>query len=347
MSVKSIFIALISTIVITLSSMVLMEMFNADTSGPILTSITKLPLQQSCQYFAQESYKNNSGNGYQLQAYGGAAPSSLNGRFYVGINDKEVYRHLYANSRDFQSFINTYRDNWRRLNILGYGLGYGGSINEGEDVLAKYYTDDMITPLNMGICYLDKTTLEKIFRWELVLALMNGSNDMIISNHGDDTDYVLFKGYRIYYNTIKITDIKYKVYDLFNSSDAKEFESLTHIDVENYLSQSGIDSDDERAKIMIAEPEFTMRVGYEGITPIKRIIAWVLNTSRNSGDDAKYVQYRREEATGPEFSGETTLSRVGARNEDVSALNGNNFSSTADPGTGYGVKDTIIYYIVR
>jgi hypothetical protein len=195
----------------------------------------------------------------------------------------------------------------------------------------------------MGICYLDKTALEKIFRWELVLALMNGSNDMVVSNSVDG-DYVVFKGFRVYYNTLHITDIKYTVYNLFDSADAEKFERLTNIDVDNYLSQSGIESDDERATVMIAEPEFSMRVGYEGLTPIKRIFAWVLNTSRNSGEDAKLVQYQRLDAEGPEFEGETSLSRYGGRNEDISVLSGDNFKSS---NVGYGVKNSIVYYIIR
>lgn len=363
MGVKTIFKALIGTMTIMITSFFIIEYYNISVASPQLKTMTQVALRQSCQFFAQESYKsgNGSGNAYQIQG-NGFSDATLSGQFYLS-SPEATYNKLYKNSSDFKQYITDVRNTlhsktWRNLHLLGYamgmGTGSGDSLKAGEETLAKYYLEDMLTPLNIGIVYLDRETVTKIFRWELVNILMNGQNEMIIQENADnpDTNYVLYKGFRVYYNTIKVTGINYEIYNLIDTESAKKFEELTNIDVEEYLSHSNILAGDERQYVTVATLDYSMRVGYEGITPVKRAFQWAFN--RESDSDNKYVAgdpinsvRGREENSWQQngiVGGETSLSAVGAHNADMVDSNLDNFNNSSG---AYTLDNTIIYYIVR
>lgn len=329
--IKSIFKILIGFTFFVTVGMFLIEVYNLLIASELLKSTAHTTLERSCDYFAQESYKNKSGNAYQLSGYGGSADTSLNGQFYYG-NDSQVYDRLYTNSGEFATYVNDFKDKYRKLKVLGKGLGLTHDILfDGEDAIGSYYRQGLVTPLNIGIAYLDKSTVEKIFKWELVAVLSSGQEDMIITNPADGSNpYVLYKGFRIYYNSIQLDKPSYKAYDLFNSDDKKKFEELTNIEVDDYMLRARINESDERRYIVVANMNYKVRVGYEGITPIRRLFQWVVNT----GDDERY------DINNPKWSGDTTLSRVGARNEDF-------FGSGLRYDSSVGVGNKIIYYIVR
>ena len=346
--IKLVFKSIVLTITLTILTMFIIEYHNISVASPSVKSLAQMSLKQSCQYFAQETYKrgngtkSSSGNGYQLVGYNGVTPTNLSGNFYTGSPTSD-YNILYKSSA-FKDYISKYRQYWRRLNILGYGLGLGGNINESEKVLADYYVQDMLTPLNIGIAYIDKDTVTKIFRWEYVLSLMNGQPDMLIS---DSTgSYVKYKGFRIYYDTIKVTNVDYTVYDLLNSADATKFKALTNMDVDGYISKSKIKGNDERRYVMVAKLDYTMKVGYEGITPIKRMMQWAFNTEaakkNNATDIGIDMTYSRKSDSwdNSSFTGKTSLS--GGRNEDAAVNN-----AKASNDDAYGLASDIIYYIIR
>lgn len=359
--VKSIFKALVGTMTIMIISFFVIEYYNISVASPQIKSMTQVALTQSCQFFAQESYKGNGergGNAYQIVGYNGFEDSTLNGRFYSTSADT-AYNTMYTNSDEFKNYIRNVQmelgnNTWRNLNLLGYAMGipYSGTLKTGEATLANYYLQDKLTPLNIGVAYLDKPTLTKIFRWELVNILMNGEREMVIpSNTGNsDLNYVLYKGFRVYYNTIRLDDITYKIYNLHNTSQAEEFEKLTNIDVANYLAKSNIGTNDERQYVMVATLNYNMRVGYEGITPIRRAFQWAFNAEMDSPSRSDDVlsNVKGRDASNWEngaVGGETTLSAVGARNEDmVTSGGGTNFNNVSG---AYNIDNTIIYYIVR
>lgn len=357
--VKTIFKALIGTVTIMIISFFVIEYYNISVASPQLKTMTQVALRQSCQFFAQESYKSGdgSGNAYQIVGKGGFADASLNGQFYLSTPEA-TYDKLYKNSNAFKLYMQDARNKlgsntWRNLNLLGYamGMGYSGSLKQGEDVLAKYYLEDMLTPLNIGVAYLDRETVTKIFRWELVNILRNGQQDMIVQENSSspDTNYVLYKGFRVYYNTIKVTDIKYTIYNLLDTNEAKKFTELTNIDVDEYLSHANITGNDERRFVSVATLNYSMRVGYEGITPVQRAFQWAFNRENNashaSGDAMEDVRGRQESSwEANAFTGETSLSAVGARNADMVDTTTDNFNNLSG---AYNLDNTIIYYIVR
>lgn len=327
--IKSIFKILIGVILFMTIGMFIVELYNITIASELLKSTAHTTLSRSCDYFAQESYKNGSGNAYQLVGYDNSVDTSLNGQFYFGSTE-QVYDRLYANSGSFANYVNSFKDKFRKLKVLGKGLGVtGDALLDGEDTIASDYRQGLVTPLNIGIAYLDRDTVNKIFKWELVAVLSAGNPDMVITNPADGSNpYVVYKGFRIYYNSIYVDNPSYRAYDLFNATDKKDFEKLTNIDTDRYILNARINENDERRYVVVASMKYKVRVGYEGITPIKRLFQWVVNT----GDDERFDTNR--------WQGETTLSRAGARNEDF-------FGSGLNYDSSVGVGNKIIYYIIR
>ena len=327
--IKSIFKILIGVILFMAIGMFIVELYNITIASELLKSTAHTTLSRSCDYFAQESYKNGSGNAYQLVGYDNSVDTSLNGQFYFGSTE-QVYDRLYANSGSFANYVNSFKDKFRKLKVLGKGLGItGDALLDGEDTIASDYRQGLVTPLNIGIAYLDRDTVNKIFKWELVAVLSAGNPDMVITNPADGSNpYVVYKGFRIYYNSIYVDNPSYRAYDLFNATDKKDFEKLTNIDTDRYILNARINENDERRYVVVASMKYKVRVGYEGITPIKRLFQWVVNT----GDDERFDTNR--------WQGETTLSRAGARNEDF-------FGSGLNYDSSVGVGNKIIYYIIR
>ena len=327
--IKSIFKILIGVILFMTIGMFIVELYNITIASELLKSTAHTTLSKSCDYFAQESYKNGSGNAYQLVGYDNSVDTSLNGQFYFGSTE-QVYDRLYANSGSFANYVNSFKDKFRKLKVLGKGLGItGDALLDGEDTIASDYRQGLVTPLNIGIAYLDRDTVNKIFKWELVAVLSAGNPDMVITNPADGSNpYVVYKGFRIYYNSIYVDNPSYRAYDLFNATDKKDFEKLTNIDTDRYILNARINENDERRYVVVVSMKYKVRVGYEGITPIKRLFQWVVNT----GDDERFDTNR--------WQGETTLSRAGARNEDF-------FGSGLNYDSSVGVGNKIIYYIIR
>ena len=345
--VKTIFKVIMGSMVFMVLSVCIIELFNITITAPMLKSVSYTTLSRSCDFFAQESYKDGSGNGHQLVGYNNSIDSSLNGVFYLGT-DRDVYNRLYSTS-DFGVYANNFKNKYRKLKVLAKALGHtGDALYRGEDSIGRYYADGLVTPLNLGLVYLDKETLTKIFKWNLVATLMGGRNDLLITHPEDGSrPYVAYSGFRVYYNTIRITGVRYRLFDLFDSQDAKDYEKLTNIEVSNYLNKSGIEQSDERRYVMVALVDYSMKVGYEGITPIKRVFQWALNTHENQNYDRNDAlsekEIRNEDSWNPDDSkwqGDTALSRLGARNGDIT--DGNN-----DFGSVFDVDSKIVYYLVR
>lgn len=355
--VKSVFKWLGLSIIIPIFAMLLVEMANIAMNAPKFKSLAQLTLQQSCQYFAQETYKTDTsgfvGNAHQLVGAGGQRDGALDGNFYHATSSQQAYDKLYRSSPEFSRFYTAVaRNKWKRLDLLAYEFGFSGAPQPvpSDASMAKYYSDAMLTPLNIGVAYLDRETVKDIFRWEFVAALTNDRQEMIqvVGNNSAD-NYALFSGMRIYYNTIKVTGIDYKVYDLRNQFDKKRFKELTNMDADTLAA--GMSGNDERNYVIVATLNYSMRVGYEGLTPIKRIFKWAMNVyynnDRSTEDTSQYVSVgRRGSSWDDSFEDrdkDTTLSKAGARNEDASENRGDNFNNIGDKT----YSSRVVYYIIR
>lgn len=242
---------------------------------------------------------------------------------YGDTDQYAIYKNLYDKSTGndraeaFYAWAETYAHNWYSINALNNYINHNDyptfpvqtmpvfqnylAMYSDIDVaferyeaamdlyteyaIAKSYYDNMMTPLNFGVPYVDERTAESMFQWNLGRILSNCSDKLVHRNPVTHQFYVLVDGFKVYFNEADITSIDYKVYDLTDKTSgqlgygAKGFQHLTGIDpaglgfVEEleYLGTN----DDERQRICVAFVEYAVPVEYEGITPIKRIFNWV------------------------------------------------------------------------
>ena len=198
---------------------------------------------------------------------------------------------------------------WQNLNRIATASGLNAYLKNGEtqataQKIGNTYISEFVTPLNQGITYLDRGALENIVKWELVAILSNGHSSTIhagtqvdgagmqIKKHVPIRDYIEYSGFRVYYNTFKITDIQYDIYDLKSAESRAKFSKATGIGLNNtkknntYWEDLGITNNkfsatdkigEERRYVCVANVHYKMTVAYDGVTQLKRIINFMNN----------------------------------------------------------------------
>ena len=312
MTVKTIFKVLIGRIVIMALSSIIIEIINISVISLQLTQISKLACRQSAVLFSQETYKERAdgavtGGSTSMNSVmtndGGAY---IDGNFYgYGLTAEQIYLNIYS-SDDFKNWVDSTeveKGRWKSVDLINRAVNNPSSLNVTlptnvndpnydalvEDytdaMLAKSYKNVMMTPLNMGVPYMDKTVLEKIFRWNLA-QLTSDCNPSQIRQDDSGNYCVFYKGFRVYADQATLQNIEYRVYDLEDISDKQAFERLTHINTDklgfddsliDYLG--GYENDDERKRVCVVGLEFNIPVAYDGVTPIKSIMNYVWNQS--------------------------------------------------------------------
>lgn len=285
----------------------------------------------------------------------------------------QVYNFLYGS----EEYANWYRDNrgyWRELDKLAYGLRAKGKNNfitdtdicltgldrDSAESEGDRYVEDYMTALNLGVTYLDKTSITNICRYELAASMSNGIPENIVMNTNTENDnrtepvydkagvmadkpYVKFNGFWIYWDTFNVTDIAYERYDLgyaengsyIESTDGNclngdAFQEITGINVRDYVTKNQITSDDERRYVMVARLSYTCEVRYEGTTVLSNIIRYSLDRSKYGvngyGDEDSKVDLYDENSVKQTSKGDNV---------------------TRDTSGTQMVTDTIIYYNIR
>lgn len=311
MSVKTIFKALIGTIVIIVVSFLIIEVMNVSMSALQLNQITKMAAKQACVLYSQETYK--------IRTDGGELAGSINmpnvvdkngveyisGKFYDYADADLIYNKLYT-SPEFKNWVQNnpavIKGNWKSLQLIDRALNrpstlnvtyptynpsmsdlyYQGLVDEYSDaMLAKLYKDVKMTPLNMGVPYLDKETLNKMFMWNVGQLLSNCKPDSIVTDDNGNL-YTAFSGFRVYSDAAYISELEYKTFDLKDPTDRNYFRQLTNIDTDNIGFEFNAEylgtADDERERVCIVGIKYTIPIAYEGITPLKRLFNYVWNT---------------------------------------------------------------------
>jgi hypothetical protein len=273
--VRTIFKWLIGTVVAIVVSALTIEGINVVTVGNQINQLSKLAVKQACVLFSQETYKRNDAlNVNTHDIFGASGTLAVSGIFYSDSAPEQIYKNLYTSNDDFKNWAMSYTNIWNNLEIMKMGMGLPSSAGLTADnyMLADSYREEMMTPLNLGITYLDKETVQRITQWNLAAIFSNGQQANVVDNDGPRI-YVKYKGFKIYVNDAKITNIQYKVLNVIN--DKNEFEQLSHID----STSLGIDSaTDERANVCVAGIEYSVPMSYEGVTPLKRIVEYAWNT---------------------------------------------------------------------
>lgn len=351
MSVKSIFKTLIGTIVLIIVASLIVEIFNISTTSLQINQISKIAGRQASELFSQETYKTNTKNG---ELSGTINMSNINnssgglyvsGKFYNAESSRAIYNSLYT-SNEFKQWLSTNeaarKGNWYNLNLLNRALNNPDSLNIGygasgydEAMTAKLYKEVMMTPLNLGIPYLDKETLSKMFRWNVAQLFSNYNSDTIRKDDSGNY-YIAFKGFKIYASKATILSLDYQTFDLSKSKEKKEFKSITNIDPDNlgFLYDKNLSSaikryDDERMRVAIVGINYRIPVSYEGITPIKNIFNFVWNNEvdglNSSTNRDAYQQWSDS-----------------LDNLDSGGISGNTTTSGVLP-----IPGKLIYYVIR
>lgn len=355
MTVKTIFKTLIGTVVLIVLSSLLWELFNLQISSIQLSSMMQMSATKSAELFAQETYKTNGKKGAanlsNIYYPAGTSDSGdsygsgfyVSGQFYSGLDTYSIWHSIY-DKPDFKEFVNSdaaIKGNWYSLKIFKKALDNDtyapvpnwnaspAQIQAYDDAtMAKLYIENLYTPLNIGIPYLDKDTVEKIFRWNLT-QMLSSSNEANIMMDETGTPYVTYQGFRCYANQAKITNITYTTYDLTNKQDKDKFYELTNIEADKlgYLFDAdalGIDND-ERQRVCIAAIEYSMPVSYKGITPIKNVFNYVWDKEVVEGVD-----------------GTTSYNREYSWNDSTATMTGGGEGDNTLPTSG-----KILYYMIR
>ena len=284
MSVKTIFYTIIGTMVIIVVGSLTLEWFNVSTTSLQLGSIAKMSARQACVFFGQETYKRDDFTGVNLNDIRDRnGELIISGNFYPGNSPEVIYNNLYGPTSEFLKSsgpVKTqFKGNWESLDLL---------INRNDEWgIGEFYVESMMTPLNMGIPYLDHDVVDKIFRWNFTTILNNGQ----IADSGgfqnlvadEDGHYVLYKGFRVYVTEAKITDIEYRILDLSTSQGKTDFKKFTNMDASTITGETS-GASDERNKVCLAGIKYSVPMKYVGITPIKQVAEWGWSNSVAGAD---------------------------------------------------------------
>lgn len=299
MGVKTIFKVLIGTIAILLLSMVVIEYINVATFSYQINQLTRLSVKKACDFYSKETYKSNVG--LLRDIVGASGNNVIGGNIYDYNTDEEIYNSLYTNSSDFINWYSQHSGIWDKLDLLAYGLNIGGKIVDGEDALiAKYMADTQVTPINLGVTYLDKDSIEKVTKWNLTAIISNGLANNIIDNSSDGRVYTKYKGFRVYTTEAQITGIDYRILDINN--DVSEIKNLTRL--ENLDSMEF-----ENSKFVVAGITYSIPIAYEGVTPLENVIRLtneyrvkgIANRNADKGNQTHLIKSENLEGGG--FSG--------------------------------------------
>lgn len=291
----SIFLAVMSVLIIY---------ENATNDVIELSEIVYDSMVSACELVSIESYRETemAGRTYNLLDKNGAVV--ISGNIYNGSEDAS-YRMLY----NFGGSHNHYAKQWvdwfkKEMEAKGEAITDNAGFQIFSHVVNGTADDGMvsqhITPNNLGYTYLDKEVLEDAFRWTLANTLTADATDTInnktVYNKRERllNDYIRWRGFRIYYNTIDI-DIDYdneervRLFDLTNINDAQEFYDRTGIEARgtegmgdgSYLNNNSAESD-LRKYVVMYTLKFKVDIGFEGILPLKQILNAIFNPVSNN-----------------------------------------------------------------
>ena len=313
-SVKTVFKGLLYPMIAVAFFIFIVEILNVNMQAPQVRHGVYTGVKNASTLFVQETYKQTTKLGIQDIV---TRDNSLyvSKDFYWGYTDAtSIFRRLYVNDE----CLNTLRDlnNQRgNSNISSVTLLYNGiyklyatgnvsrpatpSIGSStydwdkynNDYISYLYMNNNYTPINIGITYFNEEVLLEMSKWNVANILSN-SNSFNITDEDESGNhtgnyYVQFHGFKCYVKELSIDNIDYKVYDIQDANQRKQYFELTGIDVKgnefgstdssvaNGLGYdfSNINSDDRRY-LTVATVNYSMPVSYKGITPIANFVNW-------------------------------------------------------------------------
>lgn len=294
MSVKGIFKTLALALILPAVLIMFIELYNVMLTSASLNKIIRLSVNKSCEFFTQETYKiasdgtTSSGKTMATKASNiKAADGSkyIDGDFYGSTDPYDIWESIYCSDRfrstlsDIISQVGTPWQALESLEIIVNDPDYYPSETPdwdwSEEQMLDYsiksqavtFKENLYTPINMGIPYIDEEVTNKIFKWQLTQMLSNCDSDLIQKDEYGK-NFVNYKGFACYCDSAKITNLEYTVYDIGTSSGRDGLrKAIGYVPLVNNAGGQGIAlSGDERDMICVVSMEYSMPVRYIGAT---------------------------------------------------------------------------------
>ena len=300
MFVKTVFKWIIGTAAAIVFLSIMMEVYNISITGFEILRLVHLSTRKACDLYCMETYKREDIKNINLpDVIDSEGNVAVSGNFYGDKSTEEIYNEFYKNNEEFKNWALENNNYWKNLRLLSYGLGFSGGedLDNEERQRGRGYVDKLVTPLNLGILYLKPDVIENITRWNIA-SIMSVGKPVNIKKEGN-RKYVLFNGFRVYIDSFKIDSIDYKVVNVVDNPE--RFKLLTNLDADKLgydASEFGGEKDD-RCNVNVAFIKYSVDIGYEGVTPLKRVISFALsggqglnvggNTSSQLGSSVKLL----------------------------------------------------------
>ena len=293
--------------------------------------------------------------------------AGLNGVFYTksGTGDamhKSCYDNLYGSkltkvkSVFHSSNLNSAKSNAAYADYLPKRISHNGQdlvdfvdSKTTEMGGSQFVSDMLITPMNLGITYMDQDTLERICRYMLCQKLggiVNSSSvnttspirdDWLTGDSGTMDIRINYRGFLIRPSSFEITNIDYIHYDLTNNYDVEAFARLSGNSIEtvnNYYPE----------EIIVASVQYEPSdIRYIGITAFQGILRWMASgrpwNGRVSGPQ---IQTNSDRFTGTDSTFGT--GQVGSQGRGGSGWNRTGRDINSVGGTSAGTRGNIYYY---
>lgn len=155
---------------------------------------------------------------------------------------------------------------------------------------AQMYKANYYTTNNLGVPYLDQDIMNRMYQWNLARLLSN-CNSASIQPDDNGRMCVNYRGFKVYADLCEIDGYEYTVYDIEDSTDKWNLWQELNIDVDGtytpYANGAGLHGVKTEVFGKTIRDDFLvtsvginyhLKVNYEGITPLRKLIAYVFNS---------------------------------------------------------------------
>ena len=328
-SIKSIFKILILVAIIPVIACAGIEWFNVYSNSYKLKPLINISIDQAAKMFSEESFCLG-GNLEDLfpTLRGKDTPETPEARLtcidklfggYTAPTD--IYDYLMNDSptsiKDFA--FNTHGDivdeNGTRVYNADAPAGIFqnlGLIVDETSPIGEVYRENLATPMNLGIPYLNDGTIKVMASWNMAQLLNTDgkSADLSVSSHmkttlqnmiyddgvdDDDDDgidaadvgascFMRWNGYRVYMTDLQVK-VTYELLNMSTSEGGERFEELTHVSRKVFDSSHLMSGANEKYAV-VAKIHYSVPIAYEGVTPWRKYYQWIFNGAWGEGHKA-------------------------------------------------------------
>lgn len=157
-------------------------------------------------------------------------------------------------------------------------------ILDNSNPIGAVYRANYVTPMNLGIPYLDDLTVTAMAKWNTAHALcIAGEQDtssITLSNNLDTLyrdslgSYIFWHGFRVYVSEMEL-NVRYLLLDMSNSADRDKFETETSMSAETLFGDSVIESIGNEKYFILTYIDYSIPIIYEGVTPWRQLASWL------------------------------------------------------------------------